>query len=223
MAEARVGVLGGTFNPVHLGHLLIAEEFRERLGLDRVLFVPAASPPHKRDRRLADPLHRYAMVALAVAGDPAFTVSDLELRRSGPSYSAETLETLAGELAGGQLFFLMGSDTFLDLPAWRTPERLIIWATVAVAHRVGTSFDPASPRAGAVLARLGRSAWRRVPPEPWTAIPPGEVILVETASLPVSAREIRRRVAEGRSIRFLVPPAVADYIAGQRLYLEPEG
>lgn len=222
MAGPRIGVLGGTFNPVHLGHLLIAEEFRERLALDRVLFVPAAAPPHKGDRRLADPLHRYAMVALAVADHPAFAVSDLEFRRPGPSYSAVTLELLAGELSGSLLYFLMGSDTFLDLPAWRTPERLTTWATVAVAHRGGVSFDPASPAAAAVLARLGRPAWRRVPPEPWSAIPPGEVILVETVSLPVSAREVRRRVAEGRSVRFLVPPAVADYIAAHHLYADPE-
>lgn len=222
MAGLRVGALGGTFNPIHLGHLLIAEEFRERLALDRVLFIPAASPPHKGGRRLAEPHHRYTMVALAVAGHPAFVVSDLELRRPGPSYSAETLEALAGELPGSSLFFLMGSDTFLDLPAWRTPERLTTWATLAVAGRAGAGFDPASSAAGAVLARLGRSSWRRVPPEPWATVPPGEVILVETASLPVSAREIRRRVAEGRSARFLVPPAVADYIADHRLYADPE-
>jgi len=93
---------------------------------------------------------------------------------------------------------------------------------VAVAHRVGAGFDPSSPAVAAVLARLGRPAWRRVPPEPWSAIPPGEVVLVETASLPVSAREVRRRVAEGRSVRFLVPPAVADYIAAHHLYADPE-
>jgi nicotinate-nucleotide adenylyltransferase len=225
MAESRVGVLGGTFNPIHLGHLVLAESFRERLALDRVLFVPAATPPHKAPLGLAAAHHRYAMAALAVSGTPAFAVSDVEVRRSGPSYSVDTLEALAGEWPGARLFFLMGSDTFLDLPTWRTPERLPTWATLAVGHRAGSGFDPQAPGALAVLARLGRSTWRRVGPDAGRApgldaVAPGEVLLVDTRSLPVSARELRGLLAGGHSVRYLVPSAVADYIAQQRLYGE---
>ena len=222
MAELRLGVLGGTFNPIHLGHLVLAESFRERLALDRILLVPAGRPPHKAARGVASPLHRYAMVSLAVAGRPALAVCDVELERSGPSYSVETLERLASEWAGARLFFLMGSDTFLDLPTWRTPERLGAWATLAVGTRAGRNFDPEAPTARGVLARLGRSAWQRVPPTPPEALAPGEVALVETRSVPVSAREIRQALAAGESVRYVVPLAVAEYITQHRLYAGSE-
>jgi nicotinate-nucleotide adenylyltransferase len=222
MAELRLGVLGGTFNPIHLGHLVLAESFRERLALDRILFVPAGVPPHKAADDLVSALHRYTMSALAVSGHPAFSVSDLEVRRTGPSYSVDTVEAIAGEWAGARLFFLMGSDTFLDLPTWRTPERLSAWATLAVGHRTGSEFAPDTAAARAVLARLGRRGWHRIPAAGLTdavhAIAPDEVLLVEVRSLPVSAREIRRRLAAGQSIRYLVPLPVAEYIAQQRLY-----
>lgn len=218
MAELRLGILGGTFNPIHLGHLVLAESFRERLALDRVLFVPAGAPPHKPSAAVTSALHRYAMVALALAGHGAFVAAGVEVERPGPSYSAETLERLAAEWTGARLFFLMGSDTFLDLPTWRTPERLGTWATLAVGLRAGSPFEPEAPEARAVLARLGGLAWRRVPPAVPEALAPGDVALVETSSLPVSAREIRGRLAAGESVRYLVPLAVADYIAQHQLY-----
>src|SRR5262245_6402553 len=226
MAEWRLGILGGTFNPVHLGHLVLAETFRERLALDRVLFVPAGTPPHKPPRGLVPALHRYAMVSLAVAGHPGFVACPVEVERTGPSYSVDTLEALAGEWPGARLFFLMGSDTFLDLPTWRTPERLPTWATLAVGHRTGSGFDPESPEAHAVLARLGHYGWRRIGAEAGRAsgldaVTPGEVLLVETRSLPVSARELRALLAAGHSGRYLVPAPVAAYLAQQRLYGEP--
>ncbi len=221
MAELRLGVLGGTFNPIHLGHLVLAESFRERLGLDRLLFVPAGLPPHKDATHIAPALDRYAMVSLAVAGHPAFAASDLELRRPGASYTVDSVEALAGEWPGARLFLLMGSDTFLDLPTWRTPERLTTWATLAVGHRAGSEFAPKGPEACAVLERLGGLRWERLAsrgPAGVDATPPGAILLVETRSLPVSAREIRQRVAAGGSVRYLVPLAVADYIAQHRLY-----
>ena len=218
MAELRVGILGGTFNPIHLGHLVFAESLRERLALDRVLFVPAAMPPHKDARGVIAALHRYTMVSLAVAGHPGFAASSIELDRSGPSYSVDTLELLAGEWAGARLFLLMGSDTFLDLPNWRAPERLGTWATLVVGQRAGSPFDPEAPAARTVLARLGRPGWRRVPPTAAEALAPGEVALVETRSVPVSAREIRQRLAGGESVRYVVPLAVAEYITQHQLY-----
>lgn len=221
MAEWRLGILGGTFNPIHLGHLVLAEAFREGLGLDRVLFVPAGTPPHKPPGGLVPALHRYAMVSLAVAGHPGFVACPVEVERAGPSYSADTVEAVAGDWPGARLFFLMGSDTFLDLPTWRTPERLSAFATLAVGHRAGGAFDPEGPAARAVLTRLGRTGWHRVPPAAAETLAPGECALVETRSVAVSAREVRERLAAGESARYQVPLAVAEYIADHRLYREP--
>jgi nicotinate-nucleotide adenylyltransferase len=218
MAELRLGVLGGTFNPIHLGHLVLAESFRERLALDRVLFVPAGAPPHKSGAEVVAPLHRYAMVNLALAGHPAFLASHTELERPGPSYSVDTLEILAREWTGARLFFLMGSDTFLELPTWRTPDRLRTWATLAVGHRAGSAFAPEGGPARAVLARLGYRAWEHVPPAPPETLAPDDIALVAVQSLPVSAREIRQSLAAGTSVRYRVPLAVVDYIAQHRLY-----
>jgi nicotinate-nucleotide adenylyltransferase len=220
MAEWRLGILGGTFNPIHLGHLVLAETFRERLALDRVLFVPAGTPPHKPPGDLVPALHRYAMVSLAVAGHPGFVACPIEVERAGPSYSADTVEALAGEWPGARLFFLMGSDTFLDLPTWRTPERLGAFATLAVGHRAGSAFDPDGPAAHAVLARLGRARWRPVPPVAPETLAPGDCALVQTRSVDVSARAIRERLAAGESARYQAPLAVAEYIADHGLYRE---
>jgi nicotinate-nucleotide adenylyltransferase len=221
VAEWRLGILGGTFNPIHLGHLVLAEAFRERLALDRVLFVPAGAPPHKAPDGLVAALHRYTMVSLAVAGHPGFVACPVEVERAGPSYSADTVERLAGDWPGARLFFLMGSDTFLDLPTWRTPERLGVFATLAVGYRAGSPFDPAGPAAAAVLTRLGRPGWRRVPPVAAETLAPGDCALVETRSVAVSARGVRERLAAGESARYLVPLTVAEYIAAHRLYREP--
>ena len=196
---ARTAVLGGSFNPIHYGHLLLADDVADLLGLDRVLFVPAARPPHKPNADLAPAEDRYAMVELAIAGYPKFAVSDLEFQRSGPSYTVDTLEAL--DLAREDLFLIVGSETFLDLLTWRSPRRVAQIAQLAVVPRLGSAFDPESAAVRKVVHEIGH-----------------EPLVVRASSLPISASDLRRRVREGRSIAYRLPEAVDAYIRARRLY-----
>ena len=195
----RTGVLGGSFNPIHYGHLLLADEVLEALALDRILFVPAGVPPHKSPALLAPAEDRFAMVKLAVAGRPRFEVSDIELRRAGPSYTVETVEALG--IPRAQLFLIVGSETFLDLLSWREPRRIAELAQLAVVPRVGSAFDPDSAAARKIVREVGQ-----------------EPLIVRATSLPISASDLRRRVREGRSLAFRLPDAVIGYIATRGLY-----
>ena len=208
----RAAVFGGSFNPIHLGHLLMADEMLERLRLDRVIFVPAAAPPHKPPALLAPAEHRYEMVRLAVAGHPGFEVSDLELRRRGPSYTVDTLEALAER--GDELFLVVGSETFLDLLSWRRPRRIAELARLVVVPRTGSAFDPEGAAAQKVLREIG--AERFVTAE--EAITPATVVVVHAASLPISSSDLRARARAGRSLDYRVPEAVAAYVRAHRLY-----
>jgi nicotinate-nucleotide adenylyltransferase len=210
---ARVAVFGGSFNPIHYGHLLLADEVAETLALDHVLFVPAAQPPHKPATDLAPASERFAMVALAVAGHPKFAVSDLELTRSGLSYTVDTLSALARP--GDTLFLLIGSETFLDLLSWREPRRVAKLARLVVVPRTGSAFDPESAAAQKVLREVGAEPFATLRGAP---VPAQGTLVVHASSLPVSASELRRRAREGRSLAFRLPPAVIAYIAAHRLY-----
>ena len=218
----RVGVFGGSFNPIHLGHLLLAEDILELLALDRILFVPAGAPPHKPPRGLAPAQDRYAMTELAIRGNPRFAISDLELRRPGPSYTVDTLAALGR--AGGPdltLFLLIGSETFLDLLSWKHPQRLTQLARLVVIPRAESVFDPDGVQSQKVLAEIGQERWIRIPPSgsiPATAH--RGVLLVEAASLPISSSDLRRRAREGRSLTYRVPEAVRAYILEHRLFRE---
>ncbi len=200
-----VGVFGGSFNPIHFGHLLLADEICEALRLDRVLFVPAAVPPHKPAAELASAEHRYRMTALAVRAHPRFAVSDIELRREGPSYTVDTLAALQGE---GTLRLLIGSDTFLDLLSWRDPREVARLAQLIVVPRTGGEFDPDGPAAQKVLHELGLSAFGAA----------DGPVLYRAASLPISGSDLRLRAREGRSLVYRMPEAVAAYIREHRLY-----
>lgn len=197
----RVGVLGGTFDPIHCAHLRIAEEARERLELDRVLFVPAAHQPLK-PRPAAAARDRLEMVRLAVASNPAFEALDLEIERPGPSYTVDTLRALAARLPGARLWFIVGGDALPELDRWREPGALVELAGFAVVPRPGQA-DPLRARVPASL---------RGPGSEWVEVP--------CPRLDISATDIRRRVAEGRSIRYLVPDAVLEYVEKRRLYQE---
>jgi nicotinate-nucleotide adenylyltransferase len=210
---ARIAVFGGSFNPIHFGHLLLADEVLELLRLDRVLFVPAASPPHKPAAALAPAADRFAMVALATAGNPCFEVSDVELTREGPSYTVDTLEALGGR--GDDLFLILGSETFLDLLAWRAPRRIAALAQLVVVPRAGSAFDPESADAQKVLREIGADGFAR--PDSAGAAE-RRVWLARVTSLPISSSELRRRVRDGRSMNYRLPPPVAEYIRRRRLY-----
>ena len=212
---ARVAVFGGSFNPVHYGHLLLADDVLERLGLDRVLFLPAAAPPHKPAAQLAPAPDRFEMVRLAIAGHPRFAASDVELRRTGPSYTVDTLQELAA--GGDALFLVIGSETFLDLLSWREPRRVASLARLVVIPRSGSAFDPESAAAQKVLRTIG-VAGGFVHAEAGPDVPTRGVVIVHAASLPLSASELRRRVREGRSLAFRMPPAAIEYIRARGLY-----
>jgi nicotinate-nucleotide adenylyltransferase len=200
----KLGILGGSFNPIHLGHLVLAETAREALGLERVIFIPAKLPPHKTAAALAGGADRLAMVRLAVAGNPAFTVSDIELRRPGVSYTVDTVRALREKLgAGTQIYFLIGMDTVAELGAWREIARLARLCKFVPLSRPGHS----SANAAALERAVGRL--------------PARAILKRALVMPligISSSEIRRRAAAGRTIRHLVPDAVAAYIRRKHLY-----
>ena len=211
----RTGILGGSFNPVHYGHLVLADEVREILRLDRVVFVPAAAPPHKPAAQLAPAADRFAMVERAVATHPAFSVSDLELRRRGPSYTVDTLEALRAP--GRELFLLIGSETFLDLLSWREPRRIASLARLVVVPRTGSVFDTESAAALKVVREIGAAGFAAGGVEP---VPERAVLIVHVTSLSISASDLRRRVREERSIVYRMPDAVIEYIRGRGLYRE---
>ncbi len=202
--RGALGVFGGTFDPIHIAHLAVAELARDATGLAEVLFVPAGEPPHKRDQRISPIADRMAMVRLAVAGNPAFTASDLELRRAGPSYTVDTLEALRSErVAAGQgpdLALIVSAEAFADLATWREPERILELATLVVAPRDG--YEEATP--DALRQRFPGSSAR--------------IVVLEGPRLRLSASELRTRAAAGRSLRYLVPDAVAAYIGDHALY-----
>jgi len=198
VTAANLGVMGGTFDPIHLGHLAVAEEAREVLGLDRILFVPAGQPPHKPAGDVTPIEHRLAMVELAIADNPAFELSRVEVDRLGPSYTVDTVERLAA--AGDRLTVILSAETFAELPTWHEPERLFEAARVAVAPRWGY---PAPDPEWLAEAFPGREV---------------RVSYLEGPRLGVSSTALRARVAAGRSIRYLVPAPVEAYIATHHLY-----
>lgn len=202
IVPGSVGILGGTFDPIHHGHLVIAEEAREALGLERVLLVPAAEPPHKPDSVVTPAEHRLAMVELAVAGNPAFAVSGIEVERGGPSYTVETLETLLREGVSDP-WFILSAEALAGFPAWRRPDRILELCRLAVVPRGNHDALDA--------------AWVR------EHFPGREERIAFLAGplLPISGSVVRRRAAAGRSVRYLVPDAVARYIADHALYTEP--
>jgi nicotinate-nucleotide adenylyltransferase len=194
----RLGLFGGTFDPIHLGHLILAEQCREACALDRVWFVVAGAPPHKQGERTAAS-HRLEMARIAIAGHPAFEVCDIETTRPGPHYSIDTLGAIHRDRPDDDLFFLIGADSLEDLPSWRDPAGISRLATIVVVNRPGIA-----ERAPDALPCFGPGTH----PLQAVAIPP----------IGIASHDLRRRLAAGRSIRYLVPRGVEAYIEAQGLY-----
>ena len=199
----RLGIYGGTFDPIHYGHLLLAERCREELQLDEVWFIPAGTPPHKQGRVTTPAKARAAMVEFAVSGFPEFKVSRIEMERTGPSYTVQTLEQLRTAAPEREVFLLMGADSIAELVTWKDPARILELSQVVAVNRAGESPDLSSLQS--LLEQTGRT-----------------VHTVEMPAMGVSASEIRTRVASGKSIRFLTPRPVEMYLRQHKLYLEPD-
>ncbi len=191
----RTGVFGGSFDPVHLGHLLVAEDARRRLGLDRVLFVPCPRPPHKR-RRLAGFRHRVAMLRRALRGRPGLELSLVEDRRPGPHFTVDTLAELHRLYPGDRLFLLLGADQYAGMASWHEPDRLARLARIVVMTRPGTARPPL-----------------------FAGHPAGRVRFLSVIPVDVSARLVRARLAKGSSVEYILPSSVLAYIKQHRLYV----
>ncbi|MBO8141865.1 MAG: nicotinate-nucleotide adenylyltransferase [Firmicutes bacterium] len=200
----RLGVMGGTFDPIHYGHLVTAEAAAEEFDLEQVIFVPAGQPPHKPPGAVSDAGHRYLMTVLATLANPRFAVSRVDIERPGPSYTVDTLRELRRQFGSGvELYFITGADAMLQILQWKDPESLF-----ELCHFI------AATRPGYGLSRLekvlGPTALRHR----------DRILPLQVPALAISSTDIRRRVREGRSVRYLLPDAVAHYIAKSGLYAE---
>lgn len=202
---AKIGLYGGTFNPIHEAHIHLVKDFADQLGLDHVLLMPTFQPPHKQAHQLASPEDRLAMCRLAAAGDERLQVSDLEIQRAGKSYTAQTLEELHRLYPDCQWYLLMGEDMFLTVDHWRWPEKIYRLATLC-----------AAPRSPDGMTRLEEHAQ-------FLRTRGAETLLCNIRYLPVSSTLVREAVAEGRSLEGLVCTEVAGYIREKELYRQSEG
>lgn len=213
---APIGIFGGTFDPIHYGHLRLAEEGRDTLRLAQVVFVPAGKPPHRDAPRCAAE-HRYRMTELALAGNADFRADDLEIRSEAPSYTVDTLARL--RIAHGPqrpLVLLLGVDAFLGLPTWHRWRELFSLAHVGVASRPG--YPLGADQMSLPLAK--EFDWRRSrDPELWRAQPAGNILTFDMTPLAISASSLRRTLGHGHSVRYLLPEVVLDYIGSHQLYL----
>ncbi len=198
----RIGVLGGSFDPIHMAHLIMAESAREALSLDKVLFIPVREQPLKQGRQVTPTEHRTAMVELAIEGNPYFALSRVDVDRPGPSYTVDTLRQLRQELGDAEkvaIWFIIGVDSLMTLPRWRDPAGILAQARLAVVRRPG--ITPDLTHLESLMPRL-----------------PAHIDWVDAPLIDISATDLRRRIAEGRSIRYCVPEAVAEYIEREKLY-----
>ncbi len=204
----RLGIFGGTFDPVHFGHLILAEQCREQGRLDQVAFIPAARPPHKQDKALSSFAERVEMLRLAISGQPAFRIDELEKDRPGPSFTVDTLRQLREQRPDAELFLIIGSDTLHDLPTWHQPVQVLELAGLLVVPRLGWSILNAE--------EMKKSL----------ALPDTFELRLQICAIPqieIASRDLRRRLAEGQSVRYMLPRAVEAYIHDKGLFQNGDG
>ncbi len=200
MERVKIGIIGGTFDPIHYGHLIIAEEARVKVGLVKVIFIPAGTPPHKLRRPYSPAHHRYRMVELAIASNPYFEASPIEVNRPGPSYSVDTVSMLREEMGSGvELYFIMGVDSLAGILTWHKPEEFIKLCKIVAVNRPGYGVD--IDALDNVLPGIKK-----------------QVIFIKAPEIGISSTEIQERVREGLPIKYLVPPEVERYIYEHNLY-----
>jgi nicotinate-nucleotide adenylyltransferase len=216
----KIGILGGTFNPIHYGHLAAAEEVLSRLKLDQVLFVPSFLPPHKQDETIPSAVQRQEMVALAITGNPHFTLSDIEVKRQGMSYSVDTVSELRHHHPETELYFITGLDSFLEIQTWKEWQRLLSLCSFVVLSRPGYSFTGLASidflqQAAEKLQALDRKELARV----LLRTGMGSVYLEQIPLYDISSTDIRERVRCGRTIKYLLPESVESSIIKNKLYV----
>ncbi len=188
----RVGIFGGSFNPPHLGHLIIAEVMRESFSLEQILWIPSAEPPHKKPTDLAPAHHRFEMVRIAISNNDAFVVSEIELEREGPSFTIDTITELKAERSSDEFFLIIGGDSLADFPRWRQPDRIVSEVPLLVYERHGYPSE--------------------------TDLPSHRVMRADVPLIEISSTEIRRRYGNRETVRYLLPDAVDDYVRRHGLY-----
>lgn len=198
--KKRIGVFGGTFNPIHFGHLIIAEAVREEYQLEKIIFIPSAVPPHKQ-KDVLSAKHRYAMTAVAILNNPYFSISDIEMRRSGPSYTVDTIKELK-EIYGDdvEFYFIAGTDTIHELPTWKYIDELL-----ELCHFVGATRPDGSEVIDSVIEYFGDLGKERIH-------------RLQTPELEISSTDLRKRLQEGRSVRYMLPKNVIRYIEENNIY-----
>lgn len=202
MGKKRVGIFGGTFDPIHIGHLIVAETIMDEFHLDKVVFIPAAVPPHKLDKQISPAKHRYMMTMLATCSNPRFQVSDMEMHRQGPSYSRDTLAQLIEEHGRDtEFYFIVGADSVENLHTWNRIDELL-----TMCHFIGASRPGCMPDMEKIAQRFGSLVEK--------------IHCLETPELEISSTEIRHRVGQKRTIRYIVPETVEQYIYKEKLYLD---
>ena len=197
----KLGIFGGTFDPIHYGHLILAETAREACRLEEVRFLPAFSPPHKQNQKVTTGKQRVEMLEFATAGFPEFVVDQRELKREGTSYTVDTLTEMTGQFPEAELHFLMGADSLIDLPNWREPQRIAELAKIVAVNRDNRSSEDLRKIVSNLPASIQRS-----------------VTILEMPNIGIAASDLRLRISENRSIRFLTPRPVERYILEHRLY-----
>lgn len=215
----KIGILGGTFNPIHFGHLRVAEEVREKLGFEKILFIPSCYPPMKSDG-LASAEDRYEMTRLSIEGNPYFEISDIECKKPGKSYTVKTLETLCELHSDREYHLIVGIDSFLDIPSWHKPERLMDLACFVVISRPGYSFTSLSSTITVETGILSELDARQREFLGTNLKNGRKVFLMNVTPFNISATTVRTLVKCGKSIKYLLPDVVESYIISHNLYQE---